>query len=71
MGVRKILGVILIAAGVLVLVYRGFSYTTKMRKVDIGVAELKFAEKERVEIPTWAGVAAVVVGAGLLALGRK
>jgi uncharacterized membrane protein YidH (DUF202 family) len=71
MGVRKILGVLLIAGGVLALVYGGFSFTKKVHKLDVGVAELKYGEKERVQLPTWAGVAAIVVGAGLLVIGRK
>jgi uncharacterized membrane protein YidH (DUF202 family) len=71
MAVRKILGLLLIAAGVLALVYGGFSFTKKSHKVDLGVAELKYDEREKVQLPVWAGVGAVVVGAGLLAIGRK
>jgi len=71
MALRKILGLLLIAGGVLALVYRGFSFTTKTHKVDVGVAELKYGEKEKIEIPTWAGVVAIAAGAGLLVIGRK
>jgi uncharacterized membrane protein YidH (DUF202 family) len=71
MSLRKILGVILIAGGVLALVYGGFSYTRKTHKVDLGVAELKYGEKEKVQLPTWAGVVAIALGAGLLVIGRK
>jgi drug/metabolite transporter (DMT)-like permease len=71
MSVRKLIGALLIAAGVAALVYGGFSFTRKTHKVDIGVAELKLQDKERVKIPTWAGVAAIVAGGALLAIGRK
>jgi hypothetical protein len=71
MAVRKLVGAVLIAAGVLVLVYGGFSFTKKTHKVDLGVAELKYGDKEKVKLPVWAGVAAIVAGGALLAFGRK
>ena len=71
MSIRKLIGAVLIAAGVLALVYGGFSFTKKTHKVDLGVAELKVGEKEKVKVPTWVGVAAIVAGGALLAFGRK
>ena len=71
MSIRKLVGAVLIAAGVLALVYGGFSFTKKTHRVDLGVAELKVGEKEKVKVPTWAGVAAIVAGGALLAFGRK
>lgn len=71
MAMRKILGVLLIAGGILALVYGGFSFTKKTHKLDVGVAELKYDEKEKVQVPTWAGVVAIVAGAAVLLVGRK
>jgi len=73
MSAVKVVGVILIVAGVLALVYKGFTYTkeTHSAKIPIVNAEIKVQDKERVMIPTWAGVAAVVVGGALLLVGRK
>ncbi len=71
MDALKILGVILIIAGLLAVVYRGFTYTSETHEADIGPIELKVKEKKTVDIPTWAGIGAVVVGAGLVALRRK
>ena len=71
MSIRKLIGAVLIAAGVLALVYGGFSFTKKTHKVDLGVAELKVGEKEKVKVPTWVGVAAIVAGGALLAFGKK
>lgn len=62
----KILALVLIAAGLLALIYGGFTYTKETHDVSIGPLELAVKEKERVNVPLWAGVGAVVVGALLL-----
>ena len=62
----KLAGIVLIVLGVLALVYKGFSYTEERHEAKVGPIELSVADKERVSIPTWAGVAAVVAGAALL-----
>lgn len=67
----KILGIALIALGVLGLVYRQFSYTRKSHDADLGVVKLSIKEKETVDVPAWAGVAAIGAGVLLLALPRK
>ncbi len=66
MKIFKILGVLLIAAGALALAYGGFTYTDGSKGVKVGKLELGYKTKERVEIPTWAGVAAIVGGTVLL-----
>jgi TRAP-type C4-dicarboxylate transport system permease small subunit len=58
--------IVLLAAGVLALVYGGFSYTKKTHEGHIGSLELSIKDKEHVNVPVWAGVAAVVIGAGFL-----
>jgi hypothetical protein len=68
----KILALVLIAAGLLALIYGGFTYTKETHDVSIGPLELAVKEKQRVNVPLWAGVGAVVVGALLLVTaGRK
>ena len=71
MSAIKILGIILLAAGLLALAYGGFTYTKDSHDAQIGPIELSVEEKERVNIPMWAGVAAVVAGVALLVVGRK
>jgi uncharacterized membrane protein YidH (DUF202 family) len=71
MSGMKILGIILIVGGILGLVYGGFSYTKETHEAKLGPLELQVEEKERVNVPMWAGVAAVVVGAALLLAGGK
>ena len=70
MNLRKILAVVLLAAGTLILVYRGFTYSKK-HTASLGSIDFSVKEKKRLEIPVWAGVVAIVAGAGLLVLPRK
>jgi TRAP-type C4-dicarboxylate transport system permease small subunit len=71
MNAVKIVAVILIAAGTLGLVYGGFSYTQETHKVDVGPINMSIEEKERVNVPVWAGIGAIVVGAALLLFRSK
>ena len=67
----KIVAIALIAAGVLGLIYGGFSYTKDTTAVKLGPIELSVKEKETVNVPVWAGVGAIVAGGLLLVLGGK
>ena len=72
MSAIKLLGVVLVALGVLALVYGGFTYTKETHEARLGPLEFSVAEKERVNVPLWAGVGAVVAGTVLLlTAGRK
>jgi hypothetical protein len=71
MSAIKIVGIVLIAAGILALVYRGFSYTTETHEAKIGSLELSMKDKETVNVPVWAGVGAIVVGGLLLLVPKK
>jgi TRAP-type C4-dicarboxylate transport system permease small subunit len=66
MDAIKLVAVILIIAGILALVFGGFSFTKEKHTAHIGSIDLSLKEKEHVNVPLWAGVAAIVVGAGLL-----
>jgi hypothetical protein len=67
----KILAIVLIVAGVLALVYGGFSYISDTHTTKLGPIKLVVQDKERVNIPLWAGVAAIAVGSALLLFGAK
>lgn len=67
----KLLGIVLIVAGLLGLAYGGFSYTKDSTAVKLGPVELAVKQKEQVNVPVWLGVAAVVAGGVALALGSK
>ena len=71
MNAMKILAVVLIVAGVLGLVYSSFSYTKETHEAKVGPIELSVKEKETVNVPVWAGVGAIAIGAALLLFGRK
>lgn len=71
MNVVRIAGVVLVVAGILALVYGGFSYTTETHEAKLGPIELSVKEKKAVNIPVWAGVGAIVVGGALLLFGGR
>ena len=62
MGIAKIVGILLIAAGALGLVYGGFSYTKETHSAKLGPMVLQVQERETVYVP-------VLVSAGAIALG--
>ncbi len=53
MDVTRILGILLIVAGVAGLAYGSFSYTKDTQKAQLGNFKLTIAEKKEVDIPTW------------------
>ncbi len=69
-GIR-IAAIALIVAGVLGLVYGGFSYTKETHEAKVGPLELSVSEKQTVNVPIWAGVGAIVIGGVLLVVGGK
>jgi drug/metabolite transporter (DMT)-like permease len=71
MGITKIIGVLLIVAGTLGLIYGGFSYTREKHDVNLGPLKFSVAEKETVNVPVWAGAGAIAIGVVLLLIGRK
>ena len=71
MNAVKVAAVVLIAAGVLGLVYGSFSYTKDTHEAKLGPIELSVKDKETVNIPVWAGVGAIVIGGALLLSGGK
>ena len=62
----RIIGIVLIVAGVLALAYGRFTYTQETHDAKIGNLELSVKDKETVHIPPWAGW--VSIGAGVLVL---
>lgn len=63
----KLLGVVLLALGILALAYGGFSYTKSTERASIGPFRIEVQDKERVNIPLWAGLAVAIVGGILVA----
>jgi TRAP-type C4-dicarboxylate transport system permease small subunit len=67
----KMIALVLIVLGVLCLIYGGITYTSETHSAKIGSMEISVKEKKTVNVPLWAGAAAVIVGAGLLLTGGK
>ena len=62
MNTSRLIGIVLIVAGALGLVYGGFSYTRESTGIKLGPLELKVQERERINVP-------IVLSAGALAIG--
>jgi hypothetical protein len=71
MAMTRIVGILLIVAGVLGLLFTSFSYTKDEHAAKLGPVELSVKEKQTVNVPTWASVAALVVGGVLLVAGAR
>jgi len=71
MGIQKIIGIVLIVLGGLGLAYGGFTYTKDTHEADLGPLHMEVKDKEHVNVPVWAGIAGLVVGAALLVVGKK
>lgn len=71
MNARRIVGLVLIAAGLFVLVQGGFSFTKEKETANLGPLELSYSKKEKVALPPWLGIVAIVGGAALLLVPGK
>lgn len=71
MSAIRILAIILIVAGILGLAYGQFSYTKETHEAKVGPFEVQVKEKQTVNIPSWAGTGAVVLGVILLIAEKK
>lgn len=71
MNTIRWLAVALIACGIVSLVYGGFSYTRETQAAKLGPLELTVHERRTVNVPVWAGVAAIAAGGALLLAANK
>jgi len=71
MNIVKVIGALLVVAGALGVVFSSFSFTKETHQAKLGPIELSVKEKQNVNIPVWASVAAIVVGGLLLVVGGK
>lgn len=67
----KIGGILLIVAGIIGLAYGTFGHSRETHHASMGPMEVSVSEQRTVNVPVWAGVGAVVVGAVLLLAGKK
>jgi hypothetical protein len=67
----KIIGIVLIVAGLLGATLGGFSFTEDTHTANLGPINLSVKEEKKVNIPLWASIAAIVAGAAVLVAGSK
>lgn len=67
----RIIGIILIAIGIVMLVITGISYTTEETIIDAGPIEVTADKEKEINWPPYAGGAAVISGLVLVALSKK
>lgn len=71
MNATRAAAIALVIAGALALAYGGFSFTKETHQARLGPIELSVADKQTVNIPLWAGIAAIVGGGLLLVFGGR
>jgi len=67
----KILAIVLIAAGIAGLLYGQVTYTKATHEAKLGPLDLSIKEKRTVNIPLWAGVAAIAAGVLVLIVPKR
>jgi drug/metabolite transporter (DMT)-like permease len=65
-GVVRVLAILLLVGGVAGLAYGGFSYTRSTSTTSIGPIAVTVQDRRTMTVPIWAGVAAILLGAGLM-----
>jgi len=71
MSIAKIIGILLIAAGALGLIYGGFTYTKETHSAKLGPIVLQVQEKETVYVPIVLSASGIALGVFLLVAFRK
>lgn len=70
-AVVKTVGIILIALGLIGLVYGGITYTTRESVVDLGPIHATRDKTHSIPLPPIAGAVALIGGVTLLVAGKK
>lgn len=71
MSALKVVAIVLIVAGIAGLVYGKLTYTKATHEAKIGPFDLSVKEKKTVNIPLWAGIAAIAAGVLLLVVPKR
>ena len=67
----RTLGIILIVAGIIMILIRGFNVPVKKNVVDLGPIEINKTENRWIGWPTYAGGLLAVIGVVLVVTDRK
>jgi hypothetical protein len=66
-----VVGIVLIALGVAVLIYEGFTYTTRETVIDIGPIHATAEREKTFPLPPVLGIAAIAGGVALMMAGAR
>lgn len=66
-----LMGLVLIAVGVVALAYQGITYTTREKTVDLGPIEVTRDRTRNIPLPPILGVVALVGGIALVVVGSR
>jgi len=67
----KFVAVLLIVAGIVGLLYGGFTYTRTTHDAKLGPFEVSIKDRKTIPIPAWAGAGAIVLGGALILMRTK
>lgn len=68
---RRVIGLALVAIGVIGLIWGGVTYVKDRNTVDLGVAKVSIEEKDRIPIPPIASGVALAAGVLLIFTSRR
>jgi uncharacterized membrane protein len=68
---QKTIGLIMIALGVVMLIWTGFTYTQREKVVDAGPIHISADKEHSVNWPPYAGGILLIGGILVLAMGKK
>ena len=71
MRAMVIFGIVLLIAGLAVLVWPSFTYTTTEEVLDVGPLEVTTEDRDRVELPPLLGLGAAAAGITMIVLGAR
>lgn len=67
----KILGIVLIVAGIVMMIFRSINFTTKEKVADIGSVEINREKEQTVNWPLYAGAVVTVAGVIILVTSNR
>ncbi len=67
----RIIGIVLVIAGILMLVFRGINFTTEKKVVDLGPLEINKKENKSVNWPLYAGIVVTLAGVVMVVADKK
>ncbi len=68
---NKTIGIVLLALGIVMLIWTGFTYTKKEKVIDAGPIQVSADRQKTVNWPPYAGGILVIGGIVLLMTGKK